>query len=280
MRRETGDGRGKRQEARGKRQEARGKRQEARGKRQEAKGKRGDGRRETGEAIAIVGTGPCACPKIQDGRRETGDGRRETGDGRRETGEAIAIVGTGPCACPKIQDGRRETGDGRSNRRDRPPCLSAHPAAKRSAVNPAPQPKDEREDERREARGGRREREDGRREAGETIAIVGTGPCAICTNSFIIGIALVFHRPSEKPSPNMPSQKSINESHHAQRASPSRNPHPFCNPLCRLSHVVLLQKRFALCLAPRRMRAAFLNGSGSCTPLAYFSSDAYSRLLC
>ena len=31
--------------------------------------------------------------------------------------------------------------------------------------------------------------------------------------------------------------------------------------------------------APRRMRAAFLNCSGSCTPLAYFSSDAYSRLL-
>ena len=60
-------------------------------------------------------------------------------------------------------------------------------------------------------------------------------------------IALLFHRPSEKPSPNVPSQKPINESHQAQRASPSRNPHPFCNLLCRLTHVVLLQKRFALC---------------------------------
>ncbi len=49
----------------------------------------------------------------------------------------------------------------------------------------------------------------------------------------------------------------INESHHAQRASPSRNQHPFCNFLCRPTHVVRLQKRFALCLAPRRMRAAF-----------------------
>ncbi len=80
---------------------------------------------------------------------------------------------------------------------------------------------------------------------------------AICTNSFIIGIALLFHRPSENPSPTVPSQKSINESHRAQRASPFRNQHPFCNPLGRLAHVVLLQKRFALCLAPRRMRAAF-----------------------
>ena len=101
----------------------------------------------------------------------------------------------------------------------------------------------------------------------------------ICTNSFIIGIALPFPCPSEKLSPNVRSQKSINESHHAQRASPFRNPLLFCNPLCRLSHVVRLQKRLncwgsctplALCLAPRRMRAAFLNGSGSCTPLAYF----------
>ncbi len=78
------------------------------------------------------------------------------------------------------------------------------------------------------------------------------------------------HRPSEKPWPNMPSQKSITESHHAQRVSPSRNQHLFCNPLRRPTHVVLLQKRFALCLAPRRMRAAFLNCSGSCTPFAYF----------
>ncbi len=52
-------------------------------------------------------------------------------------------------------------------------------------------------------------------------------------------------------------QKSITESHQAQRASPFRNQHPFCNPLCRLARVVRLQKRFALCLAPRRMRAAF-----------------------
>ena len=77
----------------------------------------------------------------------------------------------------------------------------------------------------------------------------------------------------------MPSQNPINESHHAQRASPFRNQHPFCNPPCRPTHVVLLQKRLncwgsctplALCLAPRRMRAAFLNCWGSCTPLAYF----------
>ena len=86
---------------------------------------------------------------------------------------------------------------------------------------------------------------------------VGTGPRAICTNSFIIGIALLFPRPSEKPSPNMPSPKPIKQSHQAQRASPSRNPLLFCNPSCRLAHVVRLQKRFALCLAPRRMRAAF-----------------------
>ncbi len=89
------------------------------------------------------------------------------------------------------------------------------------------------------------------------VASQRTGTGGICTNSFIIGIALLFHRPSEKPLPNMPSQKPINESHRAQRASPFRNQHPFCNPLCRLTHVVLLQKRFALCLAPRRMRAAF-----------------------
>ena len=80
---------------------------------------------------------------------------------------------------------------------------------------------------------------------------------AICPNSFIIGIALQFHRPSKKPSPTAPSQKSIKQSHRAQRVSPSRNQHPFCNPLCRLAHGVRLQKRFALCLAPRRMRAAF-----------------------
>ncbi len=55
----------------------------------------------------------------------------------------------------------------------------------------------------------------------------------------------------------MPSPNSINESHRAQRVSPSRNPHLCCNPFCRLTHVVRLQKRFALCLAPRRMRAAF-----------------------
>ena len=82
--------------------------------------------------------------------------------------------------------------------------------------------------------------------------------------------ALQFHRPSKKPSQPVPSPKPITESHHAQRVSPSRNQHPFCNPLGRPTHVVLLQKRFALCLAPRRMRAAFLNCSGSCTPLAYF----------
>ncbi len=104
-----------------------------------------------------------------------------------------------------------------------------------------------------------------------TPSAVGTGPRAICPNSFIIGIALQFHRPSEKQSPTAPSQKFINESHRAQRASPFRNPCSLSNPLCRLTHVVRLQKRFALCLAPRRMRAAFF---------AYFSSDAYSRLLC
>ena len=73
-----------------------------------------------------------------------------------------------------------------------------------------------------------------------------------------------------EPIANRAIAKAINESHHAQRASPFRNPHPFCNPLRRPAHVVQLQKRFALCLAPRRMRAAFLNCWGSCTPLAYF----------
>ncbi len=98
-----------------------------------------------------------------------------------------------------------------------------------------------------------KKRGDGRGETGETIAIVGTGPRAfVPTNSL-----LLFHCPSENPSPNVPSQKFTNESHRAQRASPSRNALLFCNPPCRLAHVVLLQKRFALCLAPRRMRAAF-----------------------
>ncbi len=63
-------------------------------------------------------------------------------------------------------------------------------------------------------------------------------------------------RTSNKPSPTMPSQKPIKQSHRAQRASPSRNQHPFCNALRRPTHIVVLQKR--------------LNCSGSCTPLAYF----------
>ena len=45
----------------------------------------------------------------------------------------------------------------------------------------------------------------------------------------------------------MPSQKTIRSCHHAQRARPSRNRQPSCNPPCRPTHGVLLQKRFALC---------------------------------
>ena len=129
-------------------------------------------------------------------------------------------------------------------------------------------------DERRETRGERREARDERREtrgerrearnAGAMLpSSVGTGPRVICTNSFIIEIALLFHRPSEKPSQPVPSQKSNKQSHQAQRVSPSRNQHPFCNPPCRLAHVVLLQKR--------------LNCWSSCTPPRPTAAVSYAR---
>ena len=48
-------------------------------------------------------------------------------------------------------------------------------------------------------------------------------------------------------------------SHHAQRARPSRNQCPSCNPLCRLAHVVRLQKRLNCWAVVPRSRCASLS---------------------
>ncbi len=75
---------------------------------------------------------------------------------------------------------------------------------------------------------------------------------------------------SDKASQNAPSQNTINQSHCAQRGSPSRSGHLYGIPTLQATAWRITTEAICAVPAPRRLRAAFF---------AYFSSDAQSRLL-